>query len=157
MAKCKNENQIRISFGAQYGDMASADAVDKHRDRLRAILNAMNGSSSSEQATEFAFILRVDGEIHNWGRAGTSHLRYTKKDKCVQIDVFMPEEVWRSGDDFSIRKYLHDQFNDGFALMIQRLKKANVELDYADIVPQFQAAINVFLSEIPERHALRPM
>jgi len=74
-----------IGFSAQFGGQDAADAVLPHFFALKAVAKGIGFDSFPY--TKLAFILRVDGEVHEYGFSGAGEPDIDRDGECLSIDI----------------------------------------------------------------------
>lgn len=75
----------RIDFSAQFGGQDAADAVLKHFKALKAAAKGIE--LSGFPYPKLAFILRVDGEVSQYGFSGTGEPDVDRDGEYLSIDI----------------------------------------------------------------------
>jgi hypothetical protein len=113
-----------FSLGAQIGGRFRKDA-DAQEQELRDMFNRWTGNYS-HYVREFAFILRVDGEIHSytelWNICGAQKAK--RKRDWIEVEIGIPESWWREADTDAYKKRLAGEVEKGFISMIDVLRKS---------------------------------
>lgn len=137
-----------VTVGAQMGDKRASNVVTPHFMALKRMLNRFCAKEYSREVREFAFVLRVDGEIWHWNLEGCDRMRRSKKDRYITIDVYVPRRRWDGVEDTEIRKYLAECFSEGLQRMISKLEQDKVAVDGDALLEDFAAAKTHYLHEV---------
>src|SRR5438128_576306 len=96
-----------FSLGSQVGGPDAASATRDHEQQLRDAMNRWSGDYTSA-IREFAFLLRIDGEIHRytqqWGIQGAQKAK--RKKDWLEVEIGIPESYWQTNSGKNYKKYL---------------------------------------------------
>lgn len=85
-----------FSLGSQIGGPDAGDVTRQHDQELRDAFNCWQGNYTNA-IKEFAFILRVDGNVHKytqeWNILGAQPAK--RKKDWVEVEIGVPEKWWR--------------------------------------------------------------
>jgi hypothetical protein len=118
-----------FSLGAQIGGPDHPETARIHEQKLRDAFNRWTGNYSTD-VREFAFLLRIDGEIHRytelWQIVGAQ--KANLKQDWIEVEIGIPKAWWQEMKNDSYKKRLADEAEAGFRLMIELLqrKKRNI-------------------------------
>jgi hypothetical protein len=136
-----------ITFGVDAGGSAAGSTCEPFFMALRKSLARNTQKAYGEIIKEFAFVLRIDGDIGYWKKTGCDYLRVTPKHGYATVDIFMSEEIWRDGDGGKIRDYLAEHAETGFNMMLNRVKQKKIPLDAELLTSDFERAIGEFRAQ----------
>lgn len=110
-----------FSLGSQVGGSDAAEATIKDEQQLRDLMNDWTGYYSSD-VREFAFILRVDGEIDTYTQKWNIHgaQRAKRKKNWVEVEIGVPANWWRGA---SYKERLASEIEKGLHSMIELLQR----------------------------------
>ena len=99
----------------------------------------MRQSTYSPAIRKFAFILRVDGDIHAytemWGIIGAQKAK--RKRDWVEVEIGIPEAWWKEGPTgYAIQ--LVEEIEKGLVAMIGLLQKNDREIKAAELLAEWQ-------------------
>jgi hypothetical protein len=123
------------------GDERADEATNSHCAELRKLLREHCAGPYSREIDEFAFVLRIDGDIWHWEFEGPDKLRLRRKARYITVDIGMPRSRWDGVKPESIRSYLSDSLTQGLAQMMAALTKSKVEFDAARLSADFGDAL----------------
>jgi hypothetical protein len=112
-----------FSLGAQEGGQVGKQAVEQMQ-QLRNLFNKWTGEYSVD-IREFAFLLRVDAELHRytamWNILGAQKAK--RRRDWVEVEIGIPETWWRLAHTNEFKKRLAEEVEKGFTSMIDVLRK----------------------------------
>jgi hypothetical protein len=112
-----------FSLGAQVGRRSATAARDQEQE-LRSLFNGWTGEYSKD-IREFAFLLRIDGELETytemWNILGAQKAK--RKRDWVEVEIGIPERWWRLAYSDDYKKRLADKVEKGFTSMIELLRR----------------------------------
>jgi hypothetical protein len=118
----KSENLF--SLGSQVGGSDAAEATQQAEQGLRDLLNEWTGEYSGA-IREFAFLLRVDGEIDSytekWKIQGAQKAK--RKKDWIEVEIGVPESWWREDQGRNIKMHLAAEIEKALHSMIEVLMK----------------------------------
>jgi hypothetical protein len=146
-----------FSLGAQVGGQTS-NAASRQEQALRDIFNRWAGEYSG-QIREFAFILRVDGNIYTytemWGILGAQKAK-RKRDR-IEVEIGIPQSWWGeaiAGDAYKRR--LVDEVERGLNSMIDVLRAKKIEIKAELLLEDWgQRRAEYLAVSVPERGVAR--
>lgn len=119
-----------IDFSAQFGGRDAADAVLPHFRALKAA--AREKSLESLPFEKLAFILRIDGEITEFGQSGVGNLDLDADGEYVSVDIGVSKKDRRAniGPD-GIAEFLIDaiQATVSFLQNTEDTRLANIDFE----------------------------
>ncbi len=111
-----------FSLGSQVGGTDAAEATQGDEQQLRDLINDWTGDYSSD-IKEFAFILRVDGEIdtytQKWNIVGAQKAK--RKKDWVEVEIGVPANWWKTGGNY--KELLAGEIEKGLHYMIELLQR----------------------------------
>jgi len=132
----KKKNTLRSGFlkntfslGSQVGGMDAAVATGGQEQQLRDAMNRWIGSYTPA-VRKFAFILRVDGEIHKytqeWNIEGAQ--RAKRKKDWVEVEIGIPIGAWKHDLGRTYKQYLVSEIEKGLHSMIELLRRRGFDI-----------------------------
>jgi hypothetical protein len=119
-----------FSFGAQVGGPDYPEAARRQEQQLRDAFNRWSGDYSPE-VKEFAFLLRIDGQIHRytemWQIRGAQKAR--QKRDWIEVEIGIPEEWWRQANSDGYKRRLVEEVEAGLRSMIDVLQAKKRRID----------------------------
>lgn len=112
---------------------------------LRKLLEKNCVGPYCKDIDEFAFVLRIDGDIWYWNFSGCEKLRLSKKHKYITVDVGVPKCRWQGRTANEIRTYLADCVRQGLDMMVARLKKDKYEIDAIRLMADYERLLEDYL------------
>ena len=113
-----------FSLGSQVGGPAAAKAVGDQEQQLRDAMNRWNGDYTAA-IREFAFLLRIDGEIHAYtkiyGIVGAQPAK--RKSDWLEVEIGVPEAWWRDDQGAQYKTLLATEIDKGLRSMIDLLRR----------------------------------
>jgi hypothetical protein len=135
-----------FSLGAQIGGRFSKEA-DAQEQELRNLFNRWTGDYSSD-VREFAFILRIDGELHKytamWNIRGAQKAR--RKRDWIEVEIGIPESWWRESRSDTYKKWLADEVEKGLISMIEVLRKNRRQIKADALLDDWKAIKSDYLT-----------
>ena len=127
-----------FSLGAQKGGWTGGESIRTAEQCLRDEMNHRRGDYSPA-IRKFAFILRVDGDIHAytemWGIIGAQKAK--RKRDWVEVEIGIPEAWWKEGPTgYAIQ--LVEEIEKGLVAMIGLLQKNDREIKAAELLAEWQ-------------------
>ncbi len=120
-------NRNVFSLGSQIGGPASGPAAEAMLDMEHQLRDAMNRwrGDYTTAISEFAFLLRVDGEIHTYkkiyGIMGAQPAK--RKREWVEVEIGVPESWWREDRGKNYKMRLAAEIDKGLRSMIELLQR----------------------------------
>lgn len=124
-----NDIKKAVVIGVQAGDIPSDKATASHVMALRKLLKEHCRGPYSAEVDEFYLALRIDGDINHWEQEGCDHMRRSKKERYISIDIYVPRWKWEGVSGLEIRKYLAACVEDAFRMMLGKLQRDKVSVD----------------------------
>jgi hypothetical protein len=127
-AQNKNKKMTRagkniFSLGSQVGGPRAADATQVEEQHLRDALNQWS-RHYTDAVREFAFLLRVDGEIDTytkrWKIFGAQEPK--KKKDWIEVEIGIPQDWWKEGRR-AYRQHLAEEVERALSSMVKLLQK----------------------------------
>ncbi len=118
-----------VTLGADVGGKDAFIAVNQHVLGLRTLLRQECFKGTGDSLDEIALVLRVDGSVQAWGKTGIGNISLQKKKRFVTGDIFVPADVWSTGDAVSIRRFLMDQVTYAIRLVVEYVNQEGISLD----------------------------
>ncbi len=113
-----------FSLGAQIGGPDYRPEARIQEQQLRDALNRWTGDYSTD-VREFAFLLRIDGEIHRytdlWQIVGAQKAK--RKRDWIEVEIGIPKAWWQEAKNDAYKKRLADEVEAGFRSMIELLQR----------------------------------
>ena len=127
MKKGKDKN--RFTLGSQIGGADAAVATGRSEQQLRDALNHWSGTYTAA-VTEFAFLLRVDGEIHayteEWGILGAQKAK--RKKDWIEVEIGVPRSSWEKDGGERYKSFLATEVEKGLRSMIEVLRASRADV-----------------------------
>ena len=113
-----------FSLGSQIGGPGAAKAVGDQEQQLRDAMNRWSGDYTTA-IREFAFLLRIDGEIHAYtkilGILGAQPAK--RKDDWLEVEIGVPESCWQEDQGKNYKTRLAAEIDKGLGSMIELLRR----------------------------------
>lgn len=120
----------KFSLGAQVGGPNYPEAARRQEQQLRDAFNRWTGDYSPD-VNEFAFLLRIDGQIHRytekWQIRGAQKAK--RKRDWIEVEIGIPEEWWQEAIGNGYRQHLAEEVEAGFRSMIEVLQAKKQRID----------------------------
>jgi hypothetical protein len=117
-------NRNVFSLGAQIGGPGAAKAIGEKEQQLRVAMNRWSGDYTTA-IREFAFLLRVDGEIHSYtktfGIVGAQPAK--RKRDWVEVEIGVPRSSWQEDQGKNYKKHVAAEIDKGLRSMIELLQR----------------------------------
>jgi len=113
----------RFSLGAQTGGPDERKTALAHEQQLRNFCNRWTGDYSTD-IREFAFLLRIDGQIHRYTELWNIHgaQKAIRKRDWIEVEIGISEERWRRTDNDEYKRWLAQEVEAGLKSMIEVLQ-----------------------------------
>jgi len=122
-------NPNRFSIGSQVGGSQPADLTLRVERPLRKLFEQWRGEYSPA-VEEFAFLLRIDGEIHQysklWNMIGAQAAK--RKRNWVEVEIVVPESWWKEAQGELYKFHLVEEIEKGLHSMVELLKRNKHEI-----------------------------
>lgn len=118
-----------VTLGADVGGKDAFNATNQHVLALRNLLRQECSRPSGDLIKEIALVLRIDGSVQAWGKSGVDNISLQKKKTFVTADIFVPVDVWSSGEASGIRRFLFDQVAQAIQLVVENVNRQGVTLE----------------------------
>ena len=136
-----------FSFGAQVGGPNYPEAARRQEQQLRDAFNQWSGDYSPD-VKEFAFLLRIDGQIHRytemWQIRGAQKAR--RKRDWIEVEIGIPEEWWREANSDGYKKRLAEEVEAGLKSMIDVLQAKKRRIDGQGLLNDWSRIKALYLS-----------
>jgi len=113
-----------FSLGAQIGGPDYAEKARVQEQQLRDAFNRWTGDYSTD-VREFAFLLRIDGEIHRytelWQIVGAQKAK--RKRDWIEVEIGITKAWWQEAKNDTYKRRLADEVEAGFRSMIELLQR----------------------------------
>ena len=136
------EKHGRFSIGAQFGGPDVGDIPALKRE-LCELLNKHCSSTESSDVDHFAFALRVNGPISNFGETGIDRVRHQAKDRYIGADIVLAQESV-SVPVSDVREQMAELVREAITACIQRLEKKRVAVDTPKLMTNVNNALAIF-------------
>lgn len=149
MTKGKQKsNKNSFSLGSQVGGSDAAVATGHQEQQLRDAMNFWSGNYSSD-VKEFAFLLRVDGEIcaytEEWNIRGAQKAK--RKKDWIEVEIGVPRDSWQRDRGKGYKEYLASEVEKGLHSMIEVLKRNRLEIKAEALLADWDRIKRKYLSE----------
>ena len=119
-----------FSLGAQIGGPDYSEDARIQEQQLRDTFNRWTGDYSTD-VREFAFLLRIDGEIHRytelWQIRGAQKAK--RKRDWIEVEIGIPKTWWQEAKTDAYKKRLADEVETGFGSMVELLQRNKRSID----------------------------
>jgi hypothetical protein len=132
-----------ITIGMQTSGDDSA--TGKHVVELRGLMASCCNGPYSGEIDEFALIVRVGGCMQEFDFPGCEHIRRSRKQRYIQVDLAFPSQEWRGKDAAHIREFLVKTVEVGLHCCLDRLLSDGVEVAREQLLADFDHAKRLFL------------
>jgi len=132
-----------ISIGGQSGGSKDG-GIKKIKVDLYKELGKTCLSTYCEAIEKYAPVLRVDGNIRQFGNEEITRLRFARKQRYITADIQIPESIWSSKTKNEIRDYIAQKVRESIVLFVARLKKEKFEVDEQALFRDIDAGIQNF-------------
>jgi len=140
-------NKNCFSLGSQVGGADAALATGRQEQRLRDAMNLWRGSYSSA-VREFAFLLRVDGEIHTytqeWNIQGAQKAK--RKKDWIEVEIGVPRSSWEGEEGRNYKHFLVSEVEKGLRSMIDVLKASRLDINGGALLSDWEKIKEEYLS-----------
>ena len=136
-----------IQISGQYGDVICGDVFGPMHGRLNEIFESSMRQDYGTKVTMLCIILRVSGELWDFGTAGPERLFYRRKGKYLEIDLAIPRRAWEERPLKHVRQELADGLRATFAVLKERLVRTDKKADIEAWETDFERCLNQFANE----------
>jgi len=140
-----------VTLGADSGGPLASDTMRPFFMPLRKLLAQHCVGPYSTQIDEFAFVLRIDGDVCSFDFEGCDRLELKRRERYITTDIGVPETRWQSQKPRDIATYLCDCLAEGFRLMIDELRKQNIDVDADRLLSDFNTVREQYLAEVKQK------
>lgn len=127
-----------FSLGSQVGGPEAAEVTDRPEQQLRDALNDWSGYYT-DAVKEFAFLLRVDGEIDTytkmWRVFGAQEAK--KKTNWVEVEIGIPQDWWKEGY-LPFKQHLAEEIERGLSEMVKVLERHGGSVNKSALLSDWQ-------------------
>ena len=132
-------------MGMQAGDKAAAEAFKAlHIGINRALIEKCSRGYGSGLKS-LGFVLRVDGEIWHWEKDGCDKVA-GRRTGSATVDLYVSGTTWRGATEEHLKGILIALLQEGFVLMVNKLKHLKVEFESEKLSLDFNDALEIFQS-----------
>jgi hypothetical protein len=135
-----------FSLGSQIGGPVAPKAVQEQEQQLRDLMNRWSGDYTTA-VREFAFLLRVDGEIHTYtkifGIVGAQPAK--RKRDWLEVEIGVPESWWREDQGKNYKKQMAAEISKGLHSMIELLKRNQHPIKAEALIADWERIKKVWL------------
>jgi len=142
----KNVNSF--SLGAQIGGRNVPNSILQEQQQLRDAMNRWTGDYTSA-IREFAFLLRVDGDIHSYTKIWNIHgpQKAKRKRDWVEVEIGVPESWWREHKGLAHRGRLAAAVEEGLISMIELLQRNRHAINSDALLADWKRIRNDYLAD----------
>ena len=120
----------KFTLGSQVGGSQPADITLTAERPLRDLFEKWTGEYSPA-VREFVFLLRIDGEIHQysklWNMIGAQKAK--RKRDWVEVEIVVPEEWWKEGRGELYKYHLTEEIEKGLLSIVDLLRRNRYEIN----------------------------
>ena len=135
-----------FSLGSQIGGPVAAKAVQEQEQQLRDLMNRWSGDYTTA-VREFAFLLRVDGEIHTYtkifGIVGAQPAK--RKRDWLEVEIGVPESWWREDQGNNYKTQMAAEIGKGLHSMIDLLQRNQHPIKAEALIADWEKIKKVWL------------
>lgn len=133
-----------ISIGCQSGGPEDGGLGDIKVDLWRLFVRHCH-STFSPNIAHFALALRIDGEFQQFGTESIDHIRRSRRDRLIGVDIVIPGEVWRDKSRNELRNYLAARVREALGVCVTRLRRDKEQVDEASLFAEVDGALSEFM------------
>jgi hypothetical protein len=137
--------ETSVTLGADVGGNDAHAATQEHILALRKCLEECCGASYSEVLTKIQLVLRIDGSIQSWGKAGVDHVFIRPALGYATADVFVPAAEWETPARF--RAFVGDGARAAVAEIGERAARRKQPLALDRLTQDVGHAVDRFLRD----------
>lgn len=141
-----SENRALVTLGADVGGKDAHLTTHDFILYLRRLLQQKCKGPYSTVIKEFAFVLRIDGSVHAWGKSGAENAALLRKNAFATVDIFVPITEWADRDAAHIRKILAEGLMDAIEAIAKFAEGKQVNIDIHALRRDVGAATREFLT-----------
>ena len=124
MTTAHEQSELRSAWVLRVGGSVPAEALREWKQQLRDLMNRWRGKYS-QAIREFAFLLRVDRDIHTytkvWNIEGAQKAK--RKSDWLEVEIGVPESWWRQNEGRDYKRFLAEAIEAGLQSMIELLQR----------------------------------
>ena len=132
-----------ISIGVVNGGPEDGGLGDIKVDLWRLFVHHCH-STYCQSIAHYALVLKIDGEILQFGAESIQKIRFSKRDRFIGADIVVPEIVWRDMRRNEWRDYLARRVRETLQICVARLRKDKEAVDETLLFGEIDAAIREF-------------
>lgn len=96
--------------------------------------------------SEIAPILRISGEVAQYGEEEYQNLSYDRSDNSVSVDVVIPARKWTSMSEAEFREYLFERVSGGIRVCVKELISRNFSIDQDTLAADLNRVKQLYVS-----------
>ncbi|HEY1121892.1 MAG TPA: hypothetical protein VGE67_09835 [Haloferula sp.] len=104
-------------------------------------------STHCDAIDEFGVVLRVDGSLQKFGPEAITRLRFAKKQRCITVDIQIPEDCWQPLNDLGLRLYLSSRIDAAIRICVARLQKDGHVVAESNLMAEVGSAIREYTDQ----------
>lgn len=135
---------FKFSLPGEFGGIGSSLYHMSHAIRLVKLFKEHMQGDYLKTIDEFCVILRVSGDVTDYGGDGPELLRYQKKSRYIKVDFVIPESKWRGRSPEFIKNNFCNGIRECFRLMVERAEKAKELIDKQKLIDDFEKSMALF-------------
>ncbi len=112
-----------IQFSGHYGDPRAKSIVFPLQRELNMLFNEVQIRPYLKAISLLSFVLRISGTARDFGGCGLERLRYVESESEITIDIILPENCWKTVDEYFLRQELYKYVSRGIEKMIVKAKE----------------------------------
>jgi hypothetical protein len=132
-----------VTLGVQ--SSGDDDRTLEHVLTFRKLLREFCKGPYAADIDEFALILRIGGNMQEFAE-GCDHIRRSRKNKYITVDIGFPSHQWRRRPDEYIRDALANAVEAGLLRCLMRLETDKATVDRDQLLSDFSRAKSAFLN-----------
>jgi hypothetical protein len=136
-----------ITLGAQCGGPDTGPISKIKIDLWRALQDECR-DSFCPAIDEYAIVLRISGELDDFGAESIGRIRRRRPDRYITADIVIPESVWRPLTFDQSKFYLAGRVRAAIVAMADRLTDDREDVDSVALLARVDAGITRFLGDV---------
>ncbi len=132
-----------ISIGVVNGGPEDGGLGDIKVDLWRLFIQHCH-STYCPSIAHYALVIKIDGEILQFGAESIQKIRFSKRDRFIGADISVPEIVWRDMTRNEWRDYLASRVRETLQMCVARLLKDKQPVDEPLLFGEIDVAIQKF-------------
>ncbi|MCC4104748.1 hypothetical protein [Serratia ureilytica] len=133
---------MKIVISGDYGEPGASKCLWPIQKRLNEIFEKKMAGDYATNVKELSVVLRVSGEIKDFGAEGAERLRVLKGGSEITIDLVIPRDSWCGKSEEVLKGMVVDRIGMSLRKMIFHIQKKNGLIDDGKLNADIERAIS---------------